>query len=90
MEVIGDGVMVDFAERPLLRADGGSEIAEMIDGERDVRSGRLADRLAVVPCLGQRELLQIRLHPVGDLQEDLRSFGRARSPPFVLGGVRGV
>ena len=92
MEVIGDGVMVDFAERPLLRADGGSEIAEMIDGERDVRRGGLADRLAIVPCLGQCELLQIRLHPVGDLEEDLAlvrpgSFGPIR-PCARVRGVR--
>ena len=50
----------------------------------------LADRLAVVPCLGERELLQVLLHPVGDLVEDVRAFGRARAAPGVLGGVRGV
>ena len=90
MEVIGDRVVVDLAERTFLRADRAGEIAEMVDRQRDVGGGRLADRLAVVPGLGEREHLQIRLHPVGDLVEDLRPLGRARSAPGVLGGVRGV
>ena len=36
VEVIGDGVVVDLAERAFLRADAGGEIAEMVDGERNV------------------------------------------------------
>ena len=77
--MIGDGVVIDLADRAFLSADRAGEIAEMVDGERDVGGHRLADRLAVVPSLGERNLLQIRLHAVGDLVEHLRPFGRART-----------
>ena len=90
MEMIGDGVVIDLADRAFLGADRAGEIAEMVDGERDVGGHRLADRLAVVPCLGERNLLQIRLNPVGDLVEDLRPFGDGGAPPGIFRGMRGV
>jgi len=36
VEMIRDGVVIDFADRPLLRANATREIAEMIDGQRYV------------------------------------------------------
>ena len=42
---------------------------------------RLADRLAVVPALRDRDLLEVLLDPVGDLVQDHRSFGGGRSSP---------
>jgi hypothetical protein len=90
VEVIGDGVIIDFADRSFLGADRAGEITEMVDGERDVGGHRLADRLAIVPCLGERNLLQIGFHPVGDLQEDLRAVGYGGAPPRLFGGVRRV
>jgi ParB family chromosome partitioning protein len=90
MEVIGDGVVVEFGERPLLRADRAGEVAEMVDRERDVGIGRLADRLAVVPGLGEGEKIEILLEPVGDLVEDQRAGGDRGAPPGGLGGMGGV
>ena len=90
MEMIGDGVVIDLADRAFLSADRAGEIAEMVDGEWNVGSHRLADRLAIVPCLGERNLLQIRLNPVGDLVEDLRPFGDGGAPPGILRGMRGI
>jgi hypothetical protein len=34
--VIGGGVVVELGQPALLGADGGSEVAEMVRGERDV------------------------------------------------------
>ncbi len=49
MEVIGDGIVIDLADRAFLSADAACEIAEMVDGERDIRIGGFAQRLAVIP-----------------------------------------
>ena len=82
--------LIDLADRAFLGADRAGEIAEMVDGERDVGGHRLADRLAVVPRFGERDLLQIRFDAVGDLVEHLRAFGDRGAAPGVFRGVRGV
>ena len=90
VEVIGDGVVVDLGDAAFLGADRAGEIAEMVDGERHVGGRRLADRLAVVPGLGERQQVEILLHAVGDPVEDQRALGGAGAAPGVLGRVRGV
>ena len=90
MKVIGDGVVVDFRQRAFLRAEAGGEIAEMIDRQRDVGEGGLADRLAVVDGLDRGEHLEVLLHAVGDLVEDLGALGGRGVAPGVLGLMRGV
>jgi len=42
------------------------------------------------PGLGDRDLLEVRLHPVGDPVEDVRAFGDRGTAPRVGGAVRGV
>ena len=54
VEVVGDRVVVDLRQRALLRADGAGEVAEVVDGQRDVGGQRLAYRLAVVPASPRR------------------------------------
>ena len=76
VEMIGDGVMVDLADRAFLGTGATGEIAEMVDRQRNIGMGRLADRLAVVDRLGHRDQIQIGFHPVGDLQQDVGPFGR--------------
>ena len=76
VEVVGDGVVVDFGDRAFLGADAAGEVAEVVDGERNVGGGRLADRLAVVEGFSEREQLQVLLHAVGDLEEDGGAVGR--------------
>ena len=90
VEVIGDRVVVDLGDAAFLGADRAGEVAEMVDGERQVGGRRLADRLAVVPGLGEREQLEVLLHAVGDPVEDQRALGGAGAAPGVLGGVGGV
>ena len=81
VEVVGDGVVVDLGDAALLGADGAGEVAEVVDGQREVGGQGLADRLAVVPGLGDREHLEVLLDPVGDLVQDVRALGRRRSCP---------
>ena len=50
----------------------------------------LADRLAVVPGLGDREHLEVLLDAVGDLVEDQRALGDAGPAPCGLGRMCGV
>src|SRR6478672_8990730 len=88
--VIGDGVVVELAEGAFLRTDAGREIAEMIDSERNVGEGGLADRLAVVDGLNRGEHLEVLLHAVGDLVDDRGSRRRRGAAPGILGLVRGV
>ena len=87
VEVIGDGVVVDLGEAAFLGADRAGEVAEVIDGQRQVGGGRLADRLAVVPGFGAREEIEVLLHAVSDPVEDQRALGRAGAAPGVLGGM---
>ena len=51
------------------------EIAEVVDRQRQVGVRRLADRLAVVHRLDERERLEVGLDPVGDPVEDVRAVG---------------
>ena len=88
--MIGDGIVVDFGEAAFLGADGAGEIAEVVDGQRHVGGGGLADRLAVVPGFGERKQVEIFLHAVGDAVQDQRAFGDAGAAPGFLGGVRGI
>ena len=55
VEVVGDGVVVDLRQRALLAAQDTGEVAEVVDRQRQVGGQRLADRLAVLPRLGDRE-----------------------------------
>jgi hypothetical protein len=88
--MIGDGVVVDFGKTAFLGADGAGEVAEMVDGKRHVSRGGLADRLAIVPGLGEREQIEVFLHAVGDAVQDQRAFGDAGAAPGFLGRMRGV
>ena len=90
VEVIGDGVLVDLAQRTLLGADRRGEIPEMVGGQRDVGGQRLPDRFAVVPDLGHRQRLGVFLDAVGDLVQDRRALGRGGLAPRRGRGVRGV
>ena len=87
MKVIGDGVVVDLADRAFLGADAGGEIAEMIDRQRHVGGHGLADRLAVVP--GLRLASSSRLSSIR-CAIFMRMFERSVADvlaPAVLGGV---
>ena len=90
MEVIGDGIVVDFADRAFLGADAAREITEMVDGERNIRIGGFAQRLAVVPCFGTGDEIEIVLNPLGDLEQDVGALRHARLAPFVAGLVGGI
>src|SRR3546814_20678599 len=90
MEMIGDRVMVDLRDGPFLRPDAGRAIAEMVDGERNVGGGRLADRLAVVDGLRHGETGQIVLPPLGDAVEDIdRNSGVLGTGGAVRGDLGG-
>ncbi len=88
--MIGDGVVIDLADRTFLGADHAGEITKVIDRQREVGGARLADRFAVVPGLGDREALEIFLHAIGDPVQDRSALGDTGARPRVLGGVRRV
>ena len=90
VKVISDRVVIDFAERAFLGADAGREIAEMIDGQRNVGEGRFADRLAVVDGLDRRQHFEVFLHAVGDLVQDGGAGGGRCVAPGVLRLMRGI
>ena len=90
VEMIGDGGLVDFREAAFLGAGAGGEIAEMVDGERNVRKRGLADRLAVIDRLDIGEQVEILLHPVGDAVEDQRAGGHGLLAPGLGGGMGGI
>jgi ParB family chromosome partitioning protein len=73
--VIGDGVVVDFAQRAFLAADARGEIAEVVDRQRHVGCGRLADRLAVVDGFDHRQHVEVVFHPLRHLEQDVGAIG---------------
>ncbi len=84
--------MVDLGQASLLRAGGAGEITEVIDRERNVGGEGLADGLAVLPGLGDGDLLEVLLHAVRDAVQDEGAFGRGGLAPGgggLVGGVEG-
>jgi ParB family chromosome partitioning protein len=75
---------------PFLGAGAAGEIAEMVDRQRQIGDRRLADRLAVVQGLNERQHRDVLFDAVGDRVQDGRA-GRCRGfPPGVFRLVRGV
>ena len=91
-EVVGHRVVVDLRQRAFLRADHAREVAEMVDGERQVGQRRLADGLAVVERLDHGDELELLLQNVGDAVEHLAAVGRRGAscprPPWPHGRRR--
>ena len=82
--------MIDLAEAALLAAYGAGEITEVVDRQWQVGGACLADRLAIVPGLGNCQPFEIGLHAVSDAIEDEGALGGAGAPPSVLRGVRRI
>ncbi len=62
----------------------------MIDRKRDIGGRRLTDRLAVVPGLGTGQHVEVLLHSIGDLQQDVAAFGGRGFAPRLKCGVRSI
>ena len=91
VEVIGNRVIVDLRHRAFLTAQNACEIAEMVDRQRNIGGGGLADRLAVVPGFGQRQQIEVCFHHIGDFQQGIGALsGRFASPGHFcgMGGVQ--
>ena len=81
--MISHGGVVNFGGTAFLRAQTTGEIAEMIDRQRQVGVQGFADWFAVIPALRYRQILQILLNAVGDLQQKMRTLLYRGSPPGV-------
>ena len=79
-----------WLKRAFLRPQAAGEVAEVVDGQRNVGVERLADRLAVVHRLGIGEQLEVLLQAVGDLQQHVGALGGGGAAPLVGGGMGGV
>src|SRR5690606_10325903 len=81
MKMISDRRRVEFADAALLGPNRASKIAIVIDTERDIGVERLADGLSVIDriCIGEK--LEILLHAIGNLEENVAAFGHARFSP---------
>jgi len=90
VEVVGNRLVVQLGERAFLGPDNAREVAEVVDGQRQVGGQALPDRLAVVPGLGDGQGFQVGLYPVGDLVQDVGPLGGAGPSPAALGAVRRV
>src|ERR1700722_378774 len=69
LEMICNGVVVNLAQCSFFGADAAGEVAEVIDGKRNISGASFANRFAVVQSFGEGEKLQIFFHLVGDLQQ---------------------
>jgi hypothetical protein len=68
--MIRNRAIVNFAYRAFFGPDAAREIAEVVDGERDISGASLANRFAVVQRFGERQKFQVLFHLVGDLQQN--------------------
>lgn len=80
MEVVGHRVGIEFTRRAFLRTQHATEVAEVIDGQRQVGGLGFADRLAVVDGLDDGEGLEILFETVGDLVQNDRACGGRGAP----------
>ena len=90
VEVIGDGVVIELRQRAFLGAQNAGEVAEVVDGQGDIGSQGLPHRLAVVPGLDDGDRLEVLLHAVGDLEQDVATIAGGHTSPRGCRGVRGV
>jgi len=67
VEVVGDGVFVDIAERSFLGAQAASEVTEVIDGERNIGVQGFANCLAVIDSFSVCQRFEIGFQAVGNL-----------------------
>jgi hypothetical protein len=88
--MIGHGVVIDLGDAAFLGPHHAGEIAPVIDHQRHVGVGGLADRLAVVERLDQCEQIEVGLQLVGDPVQDQRTLGNRGLAPGVLCLVGGV
>ena len=81
MVVIRNRCRVNFRDATLLRTNGSGEIAEVVDGERNIGCKCFADRLAVVPGFDGRQHLEIFFHALRDqVQHIAARRGRGLAP----------
>ena len=71
MEVVSGSILVDLGDTTFLGAQAAGEVAEVIDGERDVGVQGFTDRLAVVDGFGIGQQFEVLFEAVGDLQQDV-------------------
>lgn len=90
MEMIGNRVVVDFADRAFLSADAACEITEMVDRQRNIRIGGFAQRLAIIPGFSPGDEVEIVFDPLGDPEQDVGAFRDARLAPFFAGLVGSI
>jgi hypothetical protein len=63
------------------------KVAEVVNRERNIGGERLAHGLAVVPGLGNGDLLEVLFDAVGDAVQHERALGDRRLAPSLLRGV---
>lgn len=90
MEVISHRRFINLRRASLLRAQAAGEIAEVIDRQRQVGVEGFADRLTVIPALRYRQIFQIGLNTVGNLQQQISAVLSRRFAPGVGGPVRRI
>ncbi|SBL66097.1 Uncharacterised protein [Klebsiella michiganensis] len=90
MEVISHRRFINLRRASLLRAQAAGEIAEVIDRQRQVGVEGFADRLTVIPALRYRQIFQVGLNTVGNLQQQISTVLSRRFAPGVGGPVRRI
>jgi hypothetical protein len=88
--VIRHRVLVDVGEGAFLRAHATGEVAEVVDGQRNVGVQRFADGLAVVDGFGVGQQFQVGFDAVGNFQQGVAARGGVGFAPGVCCGVGGV
>ena len=90
MDVISHGPFIDLGSAAFLGADAAGEVAEVIDGQRNVGVEGFADRFAVVPGFGNGQQFKVLLDAVGNLQQHVGAVLHGSAAPGVGSGMGSV
>ena len=75
VEVVRHGVVVDLAHMAFLGTDTTGEVTEVVGGQGNVGVQGFTNRFAIIPGLCDRELLEVGLDAISNLQQDVGTLG---------------
>ena len=85
MENQGQSVVVEHGGRTFPSSQASCEVTEMIGTQRNICCCGFTDRLAVVQCFHQCEMIEVCVDDISDLQKNVLSFDWRSLGPFRKG-----
>ncbi len=88
--VHGNGIGIQLTDGAFFSADDAGEIAEVVNGQREVGGAGFAEGLAVVPGFGAGQRFEVGLHHIGNFEEEIAAGGSRGGIPGRRGSPGGI